>query len=85
MVGAISPKLVARPPAPGSGKTILGPVGSAMLISALLTILFQVLTDWDCGGVCYNAIFKLVVEVLPKSRTSIAYQCPVDKVRVFDT
>ena len=48
--GAISLKLVARPPAAGSGKAILGPVGSTLLTSAIcktsITLTFGDLTGF---------------------------------------
>ena len=73
---AISPKLVVRPAAPGSGKAILGPVGSALLISAIriASITLTIIDLTGIGGKCYLQNWLLSVEELPKSDTSNANQ-----------
>ena len=79
---AISPKLVVRPAAPGSGKAILGPVGSALLISAIriASITLAIVDLTGIGGKCYLQNWLL------RSYLKVILAMPIsDQIRYFDT
>ena len=72
-VGAISPKLVVMPPAPGSGKAIFGPVGSSLLIRAICVGNISLSKDYfaqiEDGLYFMQSLYhKLTVDVLSSTK-----------------